>query len=88
MEFHRMLNDGFIVAHDEWLDMAVRWNGSATFELFSEVRPGVWAQIETFTNYEVRNGFHETPTHDAARAIARAKFDEIYAEMEQEEAAQ
>ena len=88
MEFHRMLNDGFIVAHDEWLDMAVRWNGSATFEVFSEVRPGVWAQIETFTNYEVRNGFHETPTHDAARAIARDYFAETYNRMEQEEAAQ
>jgi hypothetical protein len=56
--------------------------------VFSEVRPGAWALVETFTNYEVRNGFHETPTHDAARMIARAKFNEIYAEMEQKEAAQ
>ena len=51
MEFHRMLNDGFIVAHDEWLDMAVRWNGSATFEIFSEVRPGAWALVETFMDF-------------------------------------
>lgn len=86
MEFHRMLNDGFIVAHDEWLDVAVRWNGSATFELFSEVRPGVWSHIETFMNYEARRGDHFSV--DAARLIARAKFDEIYNRMEQEEAAQ
>jgi hypothetical protein len=82
MEFHRMLNDGFIVAHDEWLDMAVRWNGSATFELFSEVRPGVWALVETFMDFNARGG-----NQDYARKVARLHFDGIYDRMEQEEAA-
>jgi len=82
MEFHRMLNDGFIVAHDEWLDMAVRWNGSATFELFSEVRPGVWALVETFMDFNARGG-----NQDYARKVAREYFDGIYNRMEQEEAA-
>ena len=83
MEFHRMLNDGFIVAHDEWLDMAVRWNGSATFEIFSEVRPGAWAQIETFMDFNARGG-----NQDYARTVARDYFAETYNRMEQEEAAQ
>ena len=83
MEFHRMLNDGFIVAHDEWLDMAIRWNGSATFEIFSEVRPGAWALVEAFIDFNARGG-----NQDYARTVARAKFEEIYADLEQKEAAQ
>jgi hypothetical protein len=82
MEFHRMLNDGFIVAHDEWLDMAVRWNGSATFELFSEVRPGAWALVETFMDFNARGG-----NQAYARKVALEYFDGIYNRMEQEEAA-
>jgi hypothetical protein len=57
----------------------VRYNGSRTFELFSEREPGVWCLVATRTSEE-RKLLHES------KAYAKAWLDELYSEQAEQAA--
>jgi hypothetical protein len=78
MTFEMAICDGWVVAFDPWWGM-VRYNGSRTFELFTEREPGVWALVATRTSDE-RKLLHES------KAYAKAWLDELYSEQAEQAA--
>ena len=55
MNLERLLEDGVIVAADDWLNMIVIWNGSATFNVWSHVEGDAYRNVDSFTRYNIQN---------------------------------
>lgn len=77
MEFQTMLGNGFVVAADDWMNVVIVWNGSATFGVWSQRSETDWAQCDAFTIYDVTDAFE-------AKRLARKWIDAKYDEMEQD----
>lgn len=76
MEFESMLGNGFVVAADDWMNVVIVWNGSATFGVWSQRSETDWAECDAFTHYDVEDVFH-------AKAIAENWVAKRYNEMEE-----
>lgn len=76
MDFETILGNGYVVAADDWMNFVVVWNGSATFNVWSQRSQTDWAECEGFTHYEVKDAFH-------AKQIAKNWIAERYTEMEE-----
>ena len=76
MDFETLLGNGYVVAADDWMNFVVVWNGSATFNVWSQRSTTDWAECEVFTHYEVRDAAH-------AKLIARKWIAARYTEMEE-----
>jgi hypothetical protein len=76
MNFDTVLGDGYVVANDDYLNLLVVWNGSATFNVWSKRDENTWVECEVFTHYELDNTFH-------AKQIAKNWIAEQYRIMEE-----
>jgi hypothetical protein len=76
MDFNTVLGNGYVVASDDYMNLLVVWNGSATFNAWSKRDENTWVECEGFTHYEVENAFH-------AKQIAKNWIAEQYRIMEE-----
>ena len=76
MEFETMLGGGYVVAADSWMNVVIVWNGSATFNVWSQRSETDWAECNAFTHYDVQSAFH-------AKQIAQNWIASQYTEMEE-----
>lgn len=76
MTLEQILEDGYVVAADEWLNMIVVWNGCGTFNVWSQVESDAYRNTDCFTKYGAASP-HE------AKQIARKRLAKIYDQMEQ-----
>jgi hypothetical protein len=74
MTFEDILGGGYVVASDDWLNMTVVWNGSATFNVYSHVNGNTYRAVDCFTR--------EVPNAYAAKTAARKWLANQYDEME------
>lgn len=75
MDFETMLGNGYVVAADDFMNMVIVWNGSATFGVWSQRSETDWAECDVFTHYGVENAFH-------AKQIARKWIANQYDAMD------
>jgi len=75
MTFEDIVDGGYVVAADDWMNMLVVWNGSATFNVWSLVEDNAYREVDVFARYEVSNAFE-------AKQIARKWLANIYDQME------
>ncbi len=75
MTFEDIVDGGYVVAADDWLNMLVVWNGSATFNVWSLVEDNAYREVDVFTRYNVSHAHH-------AKQIARKWLANIYEQME------
>lgn len=75
MTLEQILDGGYVVAADDWLNMIVVWNGSATFNVWSHVAGDTYRNVDVFTKYQVSNAFE-------AKRHARKWLANMYLEME------
>ena len=76
MEFESMLGNGYVVAADDWMNVVIVWNGSATFNVWSQRSETDWAECDAFTVYDVSDVFE-------AKRVAKRWIDARYNEMEE-----
>jgi hypothetical protein len=74
MTFEDIVDGGYVVAADDWLNMLVVWNGSATFNVWSLVEDNAYRSVECFTR-RVSHAFE-------AKQVARKWLANIYDQME------
>ena len=75
MTFEDIVDGGYVVAADDWMNMLVVWNGSATFNVWSLVEDNAYREVDVFTRYEISNAFE-------AKQVARKWLANIYDQME------
>ncbi len=75
MTLEQILDGGYVVAADDWLDAIVVWNGSGTFNVWSSTHSDTYRNVDCFTKYQVSNAFE-------AKRIARKWIANKYDEME------
>lgn len=73
MNFEDVLGGGYVVAADDWMNLMVVWNGSATFNVYSLVSDDTYVAVDVFTR-EVASAF-EAKT--AARKWIANQYDEM-----------
>jgi hypothetical protein len=74
MTLEQILDNGYVVAADDWMNVIVVWNGSATFNVWSEADVNAYRNVECFTK-QVSNALE-------AQRHARAWIQNVYDEME------
>jgi hypothetical protein len=67
--------DNFIVAADDFLNVAIAWNGGSTFNVWSQRSETDWGCCDMFTFIGVKNAYH-------AKYLAREWIARQYEEME------
>lgn len=75
MTLEQILDGGYVVAADDWLNMLVVWNGSGTFNVWSHVEGDAYRNTDVFTKYGVANAFE-------AKRHARKWLANVYDQME------
>ena len=75
MTLEQILDGGYVVAADDWLNMLVVWNGSGTFNVWSHVEGDAYRNVDMFTKYGVANAFE-------AKCHARKWLANVYVETE------
>lgn len=48
MNFENVLNDGYVVAADDWLGVVVVWDGKTKFEMFKQRDADTWVCVDYF----------------------------------------
>ena len=82
MTFEDVLGGGYVVAADSWLNMIVVWNGSATFNVWSNVEGDAYRLAETFTRKVDGDGSAGGSSAFHAKTIARRWLANVYEEMD------
>ena len=49
MTFEQILDGGYVVAADDWLNMVIVWNGSGTFNVYAHVEGDAYRSTDCFT---------------------------------------
>lgn len=75
MTLEQIVDGGYVVAADDWLNMIVVWNGSATFNVWAHVEGNTYRNTDAFTRYNVSHAH-------AAKQIARKWLANVYDQME------
>jgi hypothetical protein len=75
MTFEDIVDGGYVVAADDWLNMLVVWNGSNTFNVWSLADENAYRNVDVFTRYNVI-------TPRMAKDIARKWLANIYDQMQ------
>jgi hypothetical protein len=75
MTLEQILDGGYVVAADDWLNMIVVWNGSGTFNVWAHVEGDAYRNTDCFTRYQVSSAFE-------AKRIARKWLANVYEEMD------
>jgi hypothetical protein len=75
MTFEEIVDGGYVVAADDWLNMLVVWNGSGTFNVWSLADENVYRNVDCFTRYNVSHP-HQ------AKTVANKWLANIYDQME------
>lgn len=75
MTLEQILDGGYVVAADDWLNMIVVWNGSGTFNVWSHAEDNAYRNTDCFTKYGVANAFE-------AKRIARKWLANVYDQMD------
>jgi hypothetical protein len=73
MTFEDILGGGYVVASDDWLNMTVVWNGSATFNVYAHVSENAYRAVDCFT----REVVHAYSAKVAARKWLANQYDEM-----------
>ena len=70
MTFEQILNDGYVVAADDWMNVIIVWNGSGTFNVWSHVEDNAYRRTNTFMKFDIENAYqaklhstHPSPPH-------------------------
>lgn len=75
MTFEQILDGGYVVAADDWLNMIVVWNGREMFDVWSHVEGDAYRNIDVFTRYNIM-------TPRMAKVAAKKWLANVYDEME------
>lgn len=75
MTLEQILDGGYVVAADDWMNMIVVWNGSGTFNVWAHVEGNAYRNTDMFTKYGVANAFE-------AKRIARNWLANVYDQMD------
>lgn len=75
MTFEQILENGYVVAADDWLNMIVVWNGSGTFNVWAHVEGDAYRNTDTFMKFGLENAYQ-------AKLHARKWLANVYDEME------
>lgn len=75
MTFEQILNDGYVVAADDWMNVIVVWNGSGTFNVWSHVEDNAYRRTETFMKFGLEDAYE-------AKLYARKWIQNVYDEMD------
>ena len=75
MTMEQLLKCGYIVEADDWMNLVVVWNGSATFNVYCPIDANEYREVDCFTRYNCSNVWN-------ARLIARKWIADRYSEME------
>ena len=75
MTLEQVLDGGYVVAADDWLNMLVVWNGSGRFNVWAHVEGDAYRSVDTFYLLAA-NAFD-------AKQIARKWLANVYVEMEE-----
>ena len=73
MTLEQILDGGYAVASDDWMNMTVVWNGSATYNVWAHVEGNAYRNVECFTR-KTNNAYH-------AKIVARKWIANVYDEM-------
>ena len=57
MNLQALLENGYIVAADDWLRMAVVWDGNSTFNVYKNRDEDVWVLEDVFVSARI-NGHY------------------------------
>ena len=74
MTFEQILDGGYVVAADDWLNMVIVWNGSGTFNVYAHVEGDAYRSTDCFTR-AVANAYE-------AKLAARKWIANTYDSME------
>ncbi len=75
MTFEDIVDGGYVVAADDWLNMLVVWNGSNTFNVWSLADENSYRNVDVFTRYNII-------TPRMAKDVARKWLANIYDQMQ------
>lgn len=75
MTFEDIVDGGYVVAADDWLNMIVVWNGHDIFNVWSLADENAYRNVECFTRYNVI-------TPRMAKDVGRKWLANIYDQME------
>jgi len=75
MKLEEILDDGYVVAADGWMNVVVVWNGSVTFNVYSHVEDREYKHSDTFVHY----GCFEV---QKAKRVAKNWINGLYDHME------
>lgn len=74
MTLEQITKDSYIVAADDWMNVVVEWNGSATSNVRSNVSGDDWVNKDCFT--------HRAESAFAAKKVAADWIANQYTQME------
>lgn len=75
MILEELLEDGYIVVADGWMNVVVVWNGSVTFNVYSHVEDRDYKHSDTFVHYGCFNTYE-------AKQVAKKWVANLYDQME------
>ena len=75
MTFEQILNDGYVVAADDWMNVIIVWNGSGTFNVWSHVEGDAYRRTDIFMKFGLENAYQ-------AKLYARKWIQNVYDEMD------
>lgn len=75
MTLEQILDGGYAVASDDWMNMIVVWNGHDIFNVWSEVEENTYRNVDFFTQYNII-------TPRMAKEVGRKWIQNVYDQME------
>jgi hypothetical protein len=75
MTFEEIVDSGYVVAADDWLNMIVVWNGHDIFNVWSLADENAYRNVDFFTRYNII-------TPRMAKDVARKWLANIYDQMQ------
>ena len=82
MTLEQILDGGYVVAADDWMNMIVVWNGSATFNVWAQVEGNAYRNTDCFTKKVDGDGSAGGASAFHAKTIARRWLANVYEEMD------